>query len=132
MDYLDTRRFDGLSDGDVLDRIGALLAIAIGRREQQQRQLTESVSTSQGASVRDSDLAALDLTQLVTDPLEAWIIRHLRAAGSTNAREVATSLGVTTAVAAQKLARLCAAGLCRVDGRSRPACYRLRVEFSAN
>lgn len=132
MDYLDSRRFDGLSDEDVLDRIGALLAIAIGRREQQQRQLTVSVSTSQGASVRDSDLAALDLTQLVTDPLEARIIRHLRAAGSTNARQVATFLGVTTAVAAQKLARLCAAGLCRVEGRSRPACYRLRVEFSAN
>lgn len=133
MAYLDTQRFAHLSEEEVLERIGALLAIAIGRRDQQQqRQLAVSVSTSQGASVRDPDLAALDLTQLVTDPLEARIIRHLRAAGSTNAREVATSLGVTTAVAAQKLARLCAAGLCRVEGRSRPACYRLRVEFSAN
>lgn len=130
--YLDTQRFDRLSDEEVLDRIGTLLAIAIGRREQQQRQLAVSVSTSQGASVRDPYLAALDLTQLVTDPLEARIIMHLRVAGSTNAREAATSLGVSTSVAAQKLARLCAAGLCRVEDRSRPACYRLRSEFSAN
>jgi hypothetical protein len=39
MDYLDTRRFDRLSDEEVLDRIGTLLAIAVGRHEQQ-RQLT--------------------------------------------------------------------------------------------
>lgn len=131
MDYLDTKRFDGLSDEQVLDRIGALLAIAIGRREGQRR-VNALAGSPQTAPADDSDLAALDLTQLVTDPLEARIIRHLRAAGSTNARQVATFLGVTTAVAAQKLARLCAAGLCRVEDRSRPACYRLRVEFSAN
>lgn len=131
MAYLDTQRFDRLSDEEVLDRIGALLAIAIGRSEEQQR-LNAIAGSPQTAPRGDPDLAALDLTQLVTDPLEAQIIMHLRIAGCANAREVAAVLGVTTPVAAQKLARLCAAGLCRIEDRSRPACYRLRSEFSAN
>jgi GAF domain-containing protein len=129
--YLDTKRFDRLSDEEVLDRIGALLAVAIGRREQQ-RQLTTQVEATRAAPSDDPHLAALDFSQLVTDPLEARIIMHLRAAGRANAREAATSLGVTTSVAAQKLARLCAAGLCRVEDRSRPACYRLRTEYTSN
>lgn len=126
MDYLDTRRFDRLSDEEVLDRIGTLLAIAVGRHEQQ-RQLA-----AQADPGGDPDLAALDLIQLVTDPLEARIIMHLRVAGRANAGEVATALGLAAPAAAQKLARLCAAGLCRVEARSHPACYRLRSEFSAN
>lgn len=131
MPFLDTHRFDRLSEEEVLDQIGALLAIAIGRREQQ-RQLTAQVDATRAAPAADSDLATLDLTQLVTDSLEARIIMHLRTAGRANAREVATSLGVATSVAAQKLARLCAVGLCRVEDRSRPACYRLRTEYTSN
>ncbi len=131
MDYLDTKRFDHLSEEEVLDRIGALLAIAIGRSEEQRR-LNALAGSSQAVLGGDASLAALDLTQLVTDPLEARIIRHLRVAGRTNARELAAALGLTTSVSAQKLARLCAAGLCRVEDRSRPACYRLRSEYSAN
>jgi GAF domain-containing protein len=131
MPFLDTHRFDRLSDEEVLNRIGTLLAIAIGRREQQ-RQLTAQINTPQGATTHDPDLAALDLTQLVTDPLEARIIRHLRVAGHANAREMAATLGVSAPLAAQKLARLCAAGLCQVEDRSRPACYRLRSEYTAN
>jgi predicted ArsR family transcriptional regulator len=87
---------------------------------------------AQAAPGGDLDLAALDLTQLVTDPLEAQIIMHLRAAGRANAGEVATALGLAAPAAAQKLARLCAAGLCRVEDRSRPACYRLRSEYTSN
>ena len=131
MAYLDTKRFDRLSDEEVLNRIGALLAIAVGRCEQQ-RQLAALVGAPQGAPGGDPDLAVLNLTQLVTDPLEARIIMHLRAAGRANARNVAAALGVAAPVVAQKLARLCAAGLCRVEARSRPACYRLRSEYSAN
>ncbi|MFZ5496512.1 MAG: hypothetical protein ACOZE5_14405 [Verrucomicrobiota bacterium] len=131
MPFLDTQRFDRLSEEEVLDRIGALLAIAIGRREQQ-RQLVAQAGAMRAAPADDPNLAAVDLTQLVTDPLEARIIMHLRATGRANAREVATSLGVTTSVAAQKLARLCAAGLCLVEDRSRPACYRLRTEYTSN
>lgn len=131
MAYLDIERFDRLSDEEVLDRIGTLLAIAIGRREEQRR-LNPLAGSTQVVSVGDPVLADLDLAQFVTDPLEARIIRHLRLAGRTNAREVATSLGVATSTAAQKLARLCAAGLCRVEARSRPACYRLRSEYTSN
>lgn len=131
MDYLDTRRFDRLSDEEVLDRIGALLSIAIGRSEEQRRLTALSGSPPAGLG-DDPNLAALDLTQLVTDPLEARIIMHLRVVGRTNARAVAAALGLATPVASQKLARLCAAGLCRVEARSRPACYRLRTEYSAN
>jgi hypothetical protein len=131
VDYLDTKRFDRLSDEEVLDQIGTLLAIAIGRREQQ-RQLTPQVNAPPAAPAGDPDLVAIDLTQLVTDPLEARIIMHLRVAGRANARSVAAALGVTAPSAAQKLARLCAAGLCRVEERSRPACYRLRSEYTSN
>ena len=131
MDYLDTKRFDRLSEEEVLDRIGALLAIAIGRSEEQRR-LNALAGSSQAVLGGDASLAALDFTQLVTDPLEARIIKHLRVAGRANAREMAAALGLNAPVAAQKLARLCAAGLCRVEVRSRPACYRLRSEYSAN
>lgn len=131
MDYLDTKRFDRLSEEEVLDRIGTLLAIAIGRSEEQRR-LNALAGSPPAAPGGDPSLAALDLTQLVTDPLEARIIMHLRVVGRTNAREVAAALGLTTSTAAQKLARLCAAGLCRVEASSRPACYRLRSEYSAN
>lgn len=131
MAYLETQRFDRLNEEEVLDHIGALLAIAIGRHEQQ-RQLTAQAGATRAARADDPNLAALDLTQLVTDPLEARIIVHLRVAGRANAREMAAVLGVTTPVAAQKLARLCAAGLCRVEDRSRPACYRLWTEYTSN
>ncbi len=131
MDYLDTKRFDHLSEEEVLDRIGALLAIAIGRSEEQRR-LNALAGSPPAPAAPDPSLAALDLTQLVTDPLEAQIIVQLRVVGRTNARELAAALGLTTSTAAQKLARLCAAGLCRVEARSRPACYRLRTEYSAN
>lgn len=131
MDYLDTRRFDSLSDEEVLDRIAELLAIAVGRFEEQQ-QLNVLARSPQTAMAVDSNLAPLGLTQLVTDPLERQIIAHLRTAGRAKAREVATALGLAAPAAAQKLARLCAAGLCRVEASSRPACYRLRTEYSAN
>lgn len=131
MARLDTQRFDRLSETEVLDRIGVLLAIAIGRREQQ-RQLAAQLDAVRAEPAAYADLATLDLTQLVTDPIEARIITHLRAAGQASARTVAAALGVTASVVAQKLARLSAAGLCRIEERSRPACYRLRSEYSAN
>lgn len=131
MDYLDTKRFDRLSDEEVLERIGSLLAIAVGRFEEQQRLNALARSAEVSAEVRH-EVAPLDLTQLVTDPSEGRIIMHLRATGRAYAREVAAALGMTAPAAAQKLARLCVAGLCRIEGRSRPACYRLRTEYSAN
>jgi len=131
MDYLDTRRFDRLSDEEVLGRIGALLAIAVGRFEQQPR-LNALAGSDDVAAQLKYEVTPLDLIQLVTDPGERQIIMHLRIAGRVNAREVATTLGLAAPAAAQKLARLCAAGLCRVEVRSRPACYRLRTEYSAN
>ncbi len=131
MDYLDTKRFDRLSDEEVLERIGSLLAIAVGRFEEQQRLNALARSADVSSQVRH-EVAPLDLTKLVTDPSEGRIIMHLRATGRANAREVAAALGMTAPAAAQKLARLCAAGLCHIEGRSRPACYRLRTEYSAN
>ena len=98
MDYLDTKRFDRLSDKEVLDRIGTLLAIAIGRSEEQRR-LHALAGSPPAAPDGDPGLAALDLTQLVTDLLEARIIMHLRVVGRTNAREVAATLGLTTSAA---------------------------------
>ncbi len=85
MALLDTRRFDRLSDEEVLDLIDALLAVAVGRFEEQRR--LNALAGAGGTAAHDfQEGALLDLTQLVTDPLEARIITHLRAAARTPAR----------------------------------------------
>lgn len=131
MALLDTRRFDRLSDEEVLDRIGALLAVAVGRFDEQQR-LNVLAGSDDTAAHGSHEPPPLDLIQLVTDTLEVQIITHLRAAGRATAREMAAALGVPPHMAARKLARLCAAGLCRVEPGSRPVCYRLRAEYTSN
>lgn len=128
MAYLDTQRFDKLGAEEVLDRIGDLLAIAIGRFEEQRRR----DGTAAPAVVASAEAQRLDPLQLVSDQLERQIVAHLRKAGAATPRELAAVLGFTKRTIARKLARLRTAGLCQVEGRTRMACYRLRTDFGAN
>ncbi|MBP6506426.1 MAG: helix-turn-helix transcriptional regulator [Opitutaceae bacterium] len=120
---LDTTRFDRLSDEEVLDRIGSLLALAVGRLVEQDRLRALPAAPAD---------ALFDATSLVTDPMEQRILRWLAGANPASAREIAAALGLAGGVISPRVARLCAAGLCRVVNDGRPTRYALRTEFSAN
>ncbi len=127
MAFLDTQRFDRLSEDEVVHRIGDLLAIACGRFEEQERLRTRLAPT-----VTTADPTRFDPLQVVRDELERQIIVHLHKVGSASPRELAAVLGLTRRTISRKLARLCSAGLCQGEGRTRMACYRLRTDFSQN
>ncbi|MDI1320462.1 MAG: helix-turn-helix domain-containing protein [bacterium] len=131
MAFLDTHRFDRLTEEEVVRRIGDLLAIAIGRFEEQQRLRAIAAAASPAPS---TTLASnqFDPLQLVRDELERQVIAHLRKVGSASPRELAAVLGLNRRTISRKLARLCSAGLCQGEGRTRMTCYRLRTEFADN
>lgn len=131
MSFLDTHRFDHLTEDEVLRRIGELLAIAIGRRNERQR-LNALEFQATAIPVATVKSAPLDPARLVDGALEQQIIAHLHKVGTVTPRELAAVLGLTKRTVTRKLARLRTAGLCSVDGKTRMACYRLRTEFGDN
>jgi len=123
---LDTQRFDHLSDEEVLRRIGEILAIGIGRLEEQQLAQTRTVPRPLVLK------GAIGPQQFVVDEQERLIIAHLQGTGAATAQELMTVLGLTRPTIARKLTRLRASGLCVVEGRACRTRYRLRTEFSGN
>lgn len=122
--YLDTTRFDRLSPAEVIDRIGELLALAAGRLEQQPA--ARAAKVVNGAA---ENLSALAPT---VDAVDQRIVAFLEIVGYATARETAAALGLTPDDASQRLARLTAAGVCRVIGEDRPARYALRDAGTAS
>jgi CRP-like cAMP-binding protein len=131
MNIIDPQRFAHLSEEEVLRRIGELLAIAIGRFEEQER-LKPSAARATLMAPPPSDGRTLDPGELVHDELERQLVTYLAKVGTATPREMGAVLGLTKRTIARKLAHLRAAGLCQVEGRTRMTCYRLRTDFSAN
>ena len=131
MHYLDTHRFDHLSEDEVVHRIGDLLAIAVGRFEEQERLKTTPTPMIK-AGMPSTASKHVEPVQLLSDPWECRVVEHLQRVGTATPRELAAVLGLTRRTISRKLARLCSAGLCQSEGRTRMACYRLRTDFSQN
>ena len=126
MALLDTQRFDHLSDEEVLRRIGEILAIGIGRLEEQQLAQTRTVPRPLVLK------GAIGPQQFVVDAQQRQIIAHLQQAGSASAPELMMVLGLTRPAIARKLTRLRSSGLCLIEGHGCRTRYRLRTEFSSN
>lgn len=127
MSYLDTSRFDHLSESEVLRRIGALLATAIARRG-----LCRPATVASGLKGAAKPSQPNDSACLVGDPLEQQIVRYLVLAGPASPRELGIALGLARRTVARKLARLRGSGYCEVFGKTKAARYRIRTEFSGN
>lgn len=127
MTLFDTTRFDGMTDAEILRRIGGLLAAAIMRGGHLR-------STPAGACSPRGDGPAprMEAHQLVADPLERQIADYLRITGAASPAELKRALGVRGRSLTRALARLRSGGLCEVAGRTRAARYRLRRDFTQN
>jgi len=123
----DPRRFDHLSESLVLRRIGALLATVLARSDRLLPKLAAPSADRPGA-----EAVRVDPWQLIGDPLERQIAQYLLHAGPAGPEGLRVALGISERTVGRKLARLRAAGLCEVVGKTRAARYRLRTEFGAN
>jgi len=125
--YLDTQRFDRLSEDEVLQRIGALLATAITRSGRLLRPPGAPASSSNKLAA-----ARLEPWDLAGDPTERQLVRFLHHAGPTAPRDLASALGIARRSVARKLRRMRINGLCEVVGKTKAARYQLRTDQSGN
>jgi len=123
----DPRRFDHLSESEVLRRIGALLATVIDRsgclRPRGEVPLTDRAA---------NEASSVDPLRLIADPLERQIAEYLCHAGPASPSELCRALGLPSRSLTRKLARLRSGGLCEVVGRTKAASYRLHTDFGVN
>jgi Winged helix-turn-helix DNA-binding len=125
MSLLDVRRFDSLSDQEVVRRIGSLLAVALMR--------SGALSTAVAmATVRPGSAKLVEADQLLSDPRDQRIVRYLECTGEARPRELAVVLGLSRGVLQRRLTRLRAVGICQVAGMTRGARYSLKTDHSAN
>ncbi len=113
---LDPQRFNHLDEAELLQRIGAILAVGVIRHQHAQRR--------QPAKPSQADL--------IRDPIEQEIVRHLTKMGQSTSIDLQHALGVSRNVLLTRLQRLRQSGLCLRDGHTRGARYRLRQDFSWN
>lgn len=99
-----------------MQRIGAILAVGVIRHQHAQRRPPAKPSQA----------------DLIRDPIEQEIVRHLTKMGQSTSLDLQDALGVSRNVLLNRLQRLCQSGLCLRDGRTRGARYRLRQDFSWN
>ena len=124
---LDTTRFDGLPETEILRRIGALLAVAI-MRSGRLRSRNANVRTVRG----DEPNARVDPLRMIVNPLERQIAEYLRFTGAASPVELRRALGLRPRSLTRALARLRRGGLCEVVGQTRAARYQLRSDFAQN
>ncbi len=125
--YFDPARFDRLTETEVLQRIGALLAMAIVRGGRLRSQNTKA-RADRG---KETD-SRLDPLRLITDPLERQVLEYLRFTGAASPVELRRALGLRPRSLTRALARLRRSGLCEVVGQTRAARYQLRGDFGRN
>jgi hypothetical protein len=127
MTNLDTTRFDGLSEPEILRRIGALLATAIVRSGRL-RSRNAKVPPDRG----NHPALEVDPLRLIADPLERQISEYLRYTGTASPVELRQALGLRPRSLTRALARLRRGSLCEVVGQTRAARYQLRSDFAQN
>ena len=127
MTNLDTTRFDGLSEAEILRRIGAILAAAIIRSGR-----LSSKSAKVRADRGDHPVPEVAPLRLIADPLERQIAEYLRYTGTASPVELRQALGLRPRSLTRALARLRRDGLCEVVGQTRAARYQLRSNFAQN
>lgn len=127
MANLDTTRFDGLPETEILRRIGALLAVAIVRSGRL-RSRNANVRADRG----DEPDSRIDALRLIAAPLERQIAEYLRFTGAASPVELRRALGLRPRSLTRALARLRRSGLCEVVGQTRAARYQLRNDFAQN
>jgi len=123
----DPRRFDHLSESEVLRRIGTLLATVLARSGRLLPKLAAPSADRAGA-----EAVRVDPWQLIGDPLERQIAQYLLHAGPAGPEGLRVALGISERTVGRKLARLRAAGLCEVVGKTRAARYRLIPDHGRN
>ncbi len=127
MTLLDTTQFDGMTEAEILRRIGALLATAI-MRGGHLRAKQDGARPARG----DRPEPQVEAHQLIADPLERQIADYLRITGAARPAELKRALGLRGRSLTRALARLRSGGACEVTGRTRAAFYRLRRDFTQN
>ena len=110
-----------LSEDERIGRIAELFSLAVERYWRAERLAGRPFVSQRGSAVLRGSL--LDL---VTDPLEKQIVQFITHRVEASPRELHVALGVSRATVTRKIARLRAAGLLSVVGRTRQARYALR------
>ena len=121
----DPRRFDHLSEKEVIRRIGAILATALLRCGR----LRNQPPVSGGAPVAG---ARVDQASLLRDEIERQIVNFLQCAGPTSPLLIGRTLGISQRVMTRRLTRLRACGVCEVEGKTRAVRYRVRTDHTGN
>lgn len=123
----DPRRFEHMSENDILRKIGELLATALIRRGCLGPGPSPPADTSANGSA-----SSVDPLHLLSDDVDRQIARYLQFAGSTSPHLIGRALGISMRALSRRLARLRANGLCEVVGKTRAARYRFRVDHGGN
>jgi len=122
----DPRQFDQLSEGQVIRRIGALLAKALLRS----RHL--SAARASPGQPANPPAPPVNPLELLRDDITRQIVSFLQCAGPTSPLLIGRTLGISPRVLTRRLTRLRASGVCEVEGKTRAVRYRVRDDFSAN
>ena len=124
---LEARTIERLSEGEVVERIGELLAIAIARSGRLLRAPAPHRANAPGTSA-----SVVDSVALIHDPLERKLAGFLKHAGPCRPSDIATTLGLARWLVGRKLRRLRAVGICEAVGKTRASHYQLRADYQAN